>query len=279
MTFKDRILKPFEGNPIYHKIRNLYWDIRQYPVYKKTQSEIKKRQSGIFDDKFDKFRKLKDQYKGERCFIIATGPSLTIEDLEKLKGEYTFAMNSIKRLYDKTDWRPTFFGIQDRFVYKAMEDVILRTNKEEQISLISDDLTKLYDVPENFVVFPYDGCYHSFEGEKNKPNAKFTDNAQVIVYDGYSITYSLIQIAVYMGFEEIYLLGCDCSWGKGKDHIIESGHIDKYANLNPIKQRTAYKCALDYSKEHNFKIYNATRGGELDTFERVDLDKVLKGKI
>ena len=39
--------------------------------------------------------------------------------------------------------------------------------------------------------------------------------------------------------------------------------------------RVGYKCAKDYADSHGIKIYNATRGGELETFERVDLDEIL----
>ena len=39
----------------------------------------------------------------------------------------------------------------------------------------------------------------------------------------------------------------------------------------------AYEAAESYGKESGkFKIYNATRGGALEVFERVDLDKVVK---
>ena len=86
----------------------------------------------------------------------------------------------------------------------------------------------------------------------------------------------LIEIAVYMGFKEIYLLGCDCSYPKGsKSHVVESGFVDKNAASNPIRMRVGYKCAKDYADSHGIKIYNATRGGELETFERVDLDEIL----
>ena len=79
-----------------------------------------------------------------------------------------------------------------------------------------------------------------------------------------------------MGFKEIYLLGCDCSYPKGsKSHVVESGFVDKNAVSNPIRMRVGYKCAKDYADSHGIKIYNATRGGELETFERIDLDEVL----
>ena len=34
----------------------------------------------------------------------------------------------------------------------------------------------------------------------------------------------------------------------------------------------AYQKAETYSRKHGFRIYNATRGGRLEAFERVDFD-------
>ena len=44
---------------------------------------------------FNKILSYKNKYKNKRCFIIGTGPSLEINQLELLKNEYTFSMNSI----------------------------------------------------------------------------------------------------------------------------------------------------------------------------------------
>ena len=37
----------------------------------------------------------------------------------------------------------------------------------------------------------------------------------------------------------------------------------------------AYEYAEKYSREHGFRIYNATRGGHLEVFERVNLEVIL----
>ncbi len=50
-----------------------------------------------------KLSEYKDKYKGRSCFVIGTGPSLTVEDLNAIANEYTFASNSIFRYFDKTD--------------------------------------------------------------------------------------------------------------------------------------------------------------------------------
>ena len=36
----------------------------------------------------------------------------------------------------------------------------------------------------------------------------------------------------------------------------------------------AYKIAKKYAETHGIKIYNATRGGEMEVFERVDFDSL-----
>ena len=41
----------------------------------------------------------------------------------------------------------------------------------------------------------------------------------------------------------------------------------------------AYEYADKYSREHGFRIYNATRGGFLEKFERVSLDELLTSEI
>ena len=50
----------------------------------------------------DKRRKdIKGKYKGKRCFITATGPSLTVDDLELLRNENKSTMG--KALYCNND--------------------------------------------------------------------------------------------------------------------------------------------------------------------------------
>ena len=274
MNTKDKILKIFEGNPLYENFRLGYWRMRTRKSQKELEENAKKRANGFDDPQFSRLKEFENKYNGERCFIIATGPSLTIDDLEKLKDEYTFGVNSIIKLFDETDFRPDFYGIQDKFVYGAMQDVI--KSKKFKTAFCDDIIAKDYELPSDFIPFHYNCEYHLYNGKPGEYNAKFSDNAYEIVYDGYSITYSLIEIAVYMGFKEIYLLGCDCSYPKGsKSHVVESGFVDKNAASNPIRMRVGYKCAKDYADSHGIKIYNATRGGELETFERVNLDEVL----
>lgn len=230
---------------------------------------------GFTASRYDKLKSLKDKHRGERCFIIATGPSLTIEDLEKLHGETTFSMNSICLAFDETDWRPTYFGIQDRNVLERLRDRIERL--ESECVFIGDNIAGEIPGKENHYVFPLNLMNHRMAHKKY--HSKFSADSFSVVYSGYSITYSLLQIAVYMGFKEIYLLGADCSYPeKGKHHFKEYGHIDPSFREAREQMIAAYKVAKTFADEHGIKIFNATRGGALEVFERVNLDEVLGKK-
>jgi hypothetical protein len=221
---------------------------------------------------YEKLKSIKNKHRGERCFIVATGPSLTIEDLEKLKNEITFSMNSICLAFDETDWRPTYYGIQDMGVFNKLERYIEELDIEGKF--IADVISKHKTISGDHYIYPLNLLNHTVFHKKY--HTKFSSNAFAVVYDGYSITYSLIQIAVYMGFKEIYLIGTDCNYLSNMNHHFKDyDHVDPSFLLAGDKMISAYKAAKRYADQHNIKIYNATRGGMLEMFERVDLDALL----
>jgi hypothetical protein len=240
--------------------------------------------------KFSEIKKYKNKHIGQRCFIVCTGPSLKYEDLKLLKGEITFSMNGIVKIFHKTNWRPTYYGIQDPFVYEECQDIILKN--KTLIPFIADCIVKKdylmrkihnisyinVEIPSNTILFPFrfSTCSRRLFS-KNKYFTKFSGNAMAMVYDGYTITYSLLQIAVYMGFKEIYLLGCDCyySLDPKKQHLMEMQHVDPSVTMVAERMKYAYRIAKKYADKHFIHIYNATRGGNLDVFERTSLEKVL----
>jgi hypothetical protein len=232
----------------------------------------KKRELGLNKcNEYELIKQYKNIHSGERCFIVATGPSLTIEDLEKLKNETTFSMNSIVMALKDTSWSPDYYGIQDPFVYEKIKEEIIKSDIPNKF--YGDRLYRMFDLPENSVVFPHNLLNHKIK--HNNYNSKFSDDSYLVVYDGYSITYSLIQIAVYMGFKEIYLLGADTNYEKDKQHFREHEVKDASYRQAGIRMIEAYKVAKKYADENGIKIYNATRGGMLEVFPRVDLDEVL----
>lgn len=222
---------------------------------------------------FAKIRKFKDKYKGERCFIIATGPSLTVEDVGKLKNEFTFGMNSLCLMFDKLGWETTFYGIQDPYVYNKLKESLKKQQNTQMF--VGDIIYRRDKVSDSSIPFAVNYLNHGHTYDKLTTG--FSRDVSKFVYDGYTITYSLIQIAVYMGFSQIYLLGNDCSYSNDpqKQHFVDYGHYDPSACDATRRILFSYEYAKKYSSNHGFEILNATRGGKLELFRRVDLDDVL----
>lgn len=227
-------------------------------------------------------RELHGKYKGKRCFVLGNGPSLTKEDVEKLSGEVTFASNRIYKMFEVTDWRPTYFGIIDENVARP----------EECENLSKLDCAMKFYLSEGYWAFKRiagNSCYiHSWWQRKYLKRPGFSLDLTKGIYSIATVTYMLLQVAVWLGFTEIYLLGCDNSYrvertrdGKIITHADRKSYFGNQgekleANVGSSWEcNIAYEYAEQFSHEHGFRIYNATRGGMLEAFERKNLDEVL----
>lgn len=233
---------------------------------------------------------LKNKHKGKRCFLIGNGPSLTTEDLELLKGEITFAANRIYMLFDKTEWRPTYFFCVDPVCYSMDFRKIREIDAELRFVPLNTGMIagKVYDE-----VTYYNRAMNFVEVKQKKVvfknNVKFSYDAEKVVYGGGTVLYDALQWAVYMGFSEVYLLGVDCNYkfertadGKIIENDIEKGHFDKRYDVGVnctaevFRLLIAWEQAKKSCEEKGIIIKNATRGGKLDIFERVFLEDILK---
>lgn len=227
-------------------------------------------------------KSIKNSHKGERCFVLGNGPSLRASDLDKLVNDVSFASNRIYKIFPETKWRPTFFGMIDEGVM-ASQGVINGVNRIK--------CEKKFFFEESYYIAKYitgDNCFlHSIYDRKNLNDPHFSDDLSKRVYSIATVTYMHLQIAAYMGFDKIYLLGVDNSYGMERDkngNVIVKEGVKSYFNSQDVVENAvigdtweaviAFDYAEKYSKEHGFRIFNATRGGALESFERVNFDKL-----
>ena len=234
---------------------------------------------------------LKDRHKGKRCFLIGNGPSLTVEDLELLKDEITFAANRIYMLFDKTTWRPTYYFCVDYYGYSSDHRKIDRMEAALKFVPVENAMAagEIYKGISyyNRVVSCVEDT-HEKSGSGKAP--KFSCDAETVVYDGRTVLYDAIQWAVYMGFSEIYLLGVD---GAYKFEALENGtvietdykksHFDASyeEGLDKIApevyaMHAAFQKAKEICEPMGITIKNATRGGKLEVFARISLEALIK---
>lgn len=221
-------------------------------------------------------RKYRNIHKGERCFIVATGPSLTIDDLNMLKGEMTFSMNSIIKSFEKTDWRPTYYVVTDPRVYETCKPFMDKNDFKQMffrkgLNDINEDACRF---SMNYISFRF-----SMYFEKLKIKVKPSKNISRYFNDGPSVVFSIIQLAIYMGFSEIYLLGQDCNYEeKTHSELASVEYKIKPTNKNAHRMIDVFESYSTVLDKYSVKIFNATRGGKLEVFPRVKLEDVLKEK-
>lgn len=219
--------------------------------------------------------KYKDTFKGKRCFIIGNGPSLRPEDLEKIKKnkDISFGCNGIHKIYNRTTWRPDYYFYGDLEAFS--KDKFLDDN---QLFFLSDLFEEYVEKKDNILFF------HHQTNTNDDNVSNFSKDICEGVFGGRTVTYMMLQFAVYMGFSEIYLLGVDFSWGEngGNTHFCE-GYVDKEYEKK-IKQNIIhkefliknYRVARDETEKIGVNIYNATRGGKLEVFKRVEFDSLFR---
>lgn len=266
-------------HPIVKEVRTLL-DIRKLNIYRKSTF-------------YENIKSLKNVAKGKRCFIIGNGPSLTIKDLELIKEEDCFACNRIYGLYENTKWRPKYYGIQDPKVLKT----IVELGELEKAVDGSEFSFFPYHLRNNFANLLNDNRIQLFykryisiytkDGTHKEGFIPFSSDLKDGLYDGMSITYGLMQIAVYMGYSEIYLLGIDHNYTIKKG-VVDSGKsyaegirpIDMSKQLLPELKicEISFREARRYMESTNIVIKNATRGGNLKIFERIELENILDKK-
>jgi len=256
------------------------WNIIKRPVSKKQD---------FFSTTNDKrIESLKDAHKGQRAFIIGMGPSLLVSDIDRLKGEVTFACNKIYLAFDDTKWRPTFYSVIDLLVAQNNHSDICKLKLKKIFthplhSLFSDESDIIYV---KAVRNP---------GPANNPRIRFSKDILQSTYGGHTVIYFQMQLAYYMGIREIYLLGVDFSFNipkitgektdHGEDILVHSGEInhfhpdyrkpgEKWSMPNLVYQYKAFQCAKKVFESDGGFIANASRSTKLDVFPLVNFDQI-----
>lgn len=107
---------------------------------------------------------------------------------------------------------------------------------------------------------------------------KVENDASLFIYDNFSVTNMAMTLALYMGFKEIYIIGCDCNYDKAahfcNSKIDPKGEEEgRWAHAVDFNIR-GYITMKAYAEKMGARVYNATRGGHLEVFERVEFDSI-----
>lgn len=259
-------IKPFIPAPLWKGLTGPYWW-----WYNRARHQF----AAIFDRRLEQSRQalgaFNNLHKGERCFILGNGPSLNRTDLDLLKDEYTFGMNRIYLLFPQIGFETSY--------YVSVNTLVLEQCRAEIASL---------HMP-RFITwrgrrwFDQQGVYFLDTDYLDPPG--FATDVRGRVFEGSTVTYIALQVAYFMGFEEVILIGVDHSFafeGPPNETVVSAGddpnHFSseyfgkgfKWQLPDLEASERAYRMAKVAFEEDGRRILDATIGGKLEVFEKVE---------
>ena len=230
-------------------------------------------------DSNQRLKKYQNMYNGERCFVIGNGPSLKNTDLSLLKDEYTFGMNRIYLAFEE-------LGFQTSFLVSVNDLVIEQCHKD-----FSDfHIPKFFSWRSKDLLFPESQpdinthfLYTTYTGPK------FNNRIKNRFWEGSTVTYVCLQLAFCMGFSEVYLIGVDHSFdtkGIANQTVVSSGDDPNHFSPEYFGKgfrwqlpdldasENAYRLANHTYHRAGRKIFDATIGGQLAVFPKMDYELI-----
>ncbi len=223
-----------------------------------------------------------DNNNNARCFIIGTGPSIKkLSDgvIEQLAHETTFGVNFLYKTKGFHKIKPKYYVLMDDLFWGEYSYVFrdILSHYEEQAPIFVTDIRAKEILSEYKVknkIYLYAKKY-----PVDKVNIDYEKNASAL---NNVVSYA-IAVAIYLGYKEIYLLGCDynafCTNGIG--HCYDDSELkEKKINLAYFLKFYHLTTEFHYllakrAKDLDVRIINITEGSLLDAYPRQSVESVL----
>lgn len=214
---------------------------------------------------------LRDTHVGETCVIVGNGPSLKHTRLDALKGTHVFSLNRLYLMFDELDFTPSYHVVVNRHVVTQCADE-LRTVGIPLFTTLHN-FAELREAPDLYV-FPSLG------------GPRWSATPLNGLWEGGTVTYAAMQLAYFMGFKKVILIGVDHSFTtKGPANALVESAGDDPNHFSPAyfgkgfkwqlpdldSSEIAYALARAHFQQNGREIVDCTVGGKLDVFRKSDL--------
>jgi hypothetical protein len=215
---------------------------------------------------------LRDRHRGERCVIVANGPSLNRMDLGFLRRETTIAMNKIFLGLPRFGFYPRYYvAINGTVLAQAAERIRALTcvkflGRHAEAAGLAEDMW-------TYIV------------ETNEPRARFCTDLRQGMHEGWTVTYAALQVAYHLGFAEVVLIGLDHRYqfsgepnesrvmdGPDLNHFAPDyfGHGQRWDNPDLARSEESYRIARSAFEADGRRVLDATLDGACTVFPKAD---------
>ena len=203
------------------------------------------------------------------AFVVGNGESLKNTNLNRVKG-ISFGVNNIHLHYANTDWRPTHYVRAEEASGLEPENWMesMRVHLDMGCEIWCNDyfFRPRFGLKQTEKVHFLKTCTH-YQKHFNNPDAPHLLHLPVLCTFGSSVNVA-VQIAITHGFSPVYLLGCDLD-ANMRHFSAEYRHGKEQENR--FAQMDALAAHMIAARSGHL-IYNATQGGSLEVYERVDFE-------
>lgn len=268
-----QIFKKIIPAPLFEFTRDIYDSIRRVPELPAAYLHPWRRES------IKRLAELKDIHKGKRAFIIGNGPSLKQTDLSKLKNEITFGMNRIYVIFPEIGFHTTYFAATNNLVIEQFHQDILTLPMPKFLAWRSHH----YFAPNLSLSEIPTFLYTSYTGPR------FSADVRGRVWESATVTNVTLQLAFHMGFDQVILIGVDhnfASKGEANKTVISEGDDPNHVTANYFGKgvrwqlpdldtsEIGYALARDHFRKAGREVIDATVGGKLTIFPKVDYNSL-----
>ena len=216
---------------------------------------------------------LKDRHCGQRCVIVANGPSLNRMDLRFLRHEHVIGMNKIHLGFATLGIYPRYYVVVNPKVAEQSAADIRALNCVRFVGARAARAAGLQD----------DALTHVVQTES--PPARFSTDLSAGVHEGWTVTHVALQVAYHLGYTDTVLIGLDHRYsyqgppnaeatlqGPDPNHFSDRyfGYGQRWDNPDLAQSEVSYRAALAAHQRDGRRVRDATVDGACTVFPKLD---------
>ena len=227
-------------------------------------------------DSIRKLEALRNTHQAEQCVIVGNGPSLKNTDLSKLRNVFSIGMNRFYMAFPELGFSTSLLLTVNNLVIEQCADDLRQLPIPTFVSWRSRKLIQ----PAPNLHYLYTSYF--------KP--AFNGDATGRLWEGATVTFVAMQLAYFMGFQQVILIGVDHNFttkGTPNTTVISSGDDPNHFHPGYFGQgfrwqlpdletsEIAYRMAKEAYRKDGREILDATVDGKLTIFPKVDFETIL----